>query len=333
MTTTLDRDTRSLADYFDAFRERLWFVGCGTAVVVGIMAVVTLFTPRVYRAIAVIDSGTFGTLHGDDVDRVDHEFNDRRYRESLGDLSSSGRVKKVSAQFDGAVVAVRADALDGLTAAEAAKRAAEELVKELNAIPLVRRHRLVVDDPPDAAGLRESIARVNRSIESQLERHARNADELDRDRDRVIDELRRGRARGADGAAIGRLVDELETQTAARTSEEAQARPLQAASVQVKVALSMPLSHDLADVLRRAGDLDPADAEQLRAAAQFADALLAREQRNLPANVRPAAVATWPVVPSKPTWPNVPINVLVAFVFGVVGSTFVALLRDGGDRC
>lgn len=321
----------TIAEYTTFLTRRLPFIIVGTILSVGVMASVSLALRDVYSASAVIDAGTLGVRRGVDIDVFRNRFNGSGYREAIADFPR-GKVTTAWMEFDPPNVFLRVDALDGATAVAAAERLVGHVIAELALIPVFRPDDLLrfPASPDEAAAIQASLQKLEEWVAEEVSdvraEHARLAEE----RDRIFEKQRALDSRAA-GASVGEwrsLFQRLSTAIKARDLTDRQIRDLETARVGLHTARDTPMSQAAAPMLRGILHVPPQSAEHLVAMVDGLNKVLSNTRAEPIPPVEPAPLIAAPQIPTSPAWPKRTLNLLIASIFGLVGSSFAALLLE-----
>jgi hypothetical protein len=309
----------SVAEYIAFMMKRWRFIAAGTIVTVGMMAAITASRPKTYSTWAVIDAGSLGERKG--LDYYRNGFNAGDYVRHLKDPAAVG-VTKAWLLYARPKLMLRVDADNPRGAVTGANALIAAIMADLSQVPVPPSPA-----PPDEArAVEQLIADLVSLTADRLSRARADADRLRREHRKLIEDFR-ARAPSSQDAAVSpaearkiivtsgawsdalRELDRLAVASATATQLRNIVIPAGTVAALGGIA-PLPNSND--DLVRRVDALAAVVAKM-----------------SVPgADVRPALVTSSPEPPSVPSWPNVPLNLLIAFIFGAVGSTFAAMLRS-----
>ena len=320
----------TIHEYAGFIRRRWRFILSGTMLAAAISGVVSFALPDVYTAWITIDGGTLAARRRVDIDVFRGTFNGGAYRESITDFPP-GSITKAWMEFDPPHITIRVDATDGSSAAAGSTRVAQYTIAELSKLPVFTsedalRLRASV---ADTAAVQASLDRLDQWSGRAITDAESKLGRLIAERSRILDEM--WAAGASDATAPGQRrsrVDRLAASINAVDRLIDEIKDLENGAVRLKAFQDKEFSQVAIPALRSALDALPQSVEQFVETVDRVERLTVETTPLHTLKFIPMRIIVPPQAPSTSRWPNRPLNVLIAALFGVVGSSFAALVLE-----
>jgi len=318
--------------------------GCLAALV---MAVISASLPRVYSSAAVIELGTVGENRWVDIDALNVILNGGHWRNAVADLPQ-GSVRKIWIAYSrpANTSSLRVDAVTPEQAQEGARAVANLAMRLYAQLPPFREDQKQVPlvERSEADALRDQLRRTADGFRARAAELQKGLERAEQQRTVALRQLRdllprmhsaaEARAESAPDVLrvsadeLNRLLLQVEQAHAAERSIRPQLGEAEWVAKWLENLAAGPFSWGSIQVLRQlAPHLDQRHAGQILAAMTRVHAALAADAAKSATEVQPVVLAVEPALPESPSWPNTPLNVLVAFIFGAMATALVMRLR------